>query len=77
MANRILEMLQKEEADYHPLVAIHRLAKKTDDERLMFDCHKTLASYVESQRRSVEIKSEDGSELVHLSINIGGEEDEG
>lgn len=74
--SRILSLLQKEAGgEYHPLVAILQIAKKTDDQRLEYDCHKTLATYVESQRRSVEIKSEDGSELVHLSINIGGDDD--
>lgn len=71
--SRILSLLQKEEVDYHPLVSIHRLSARTQDERLEFDCHKTIAKYVESERRSVEIKTEDGAELVHLNIVVDGE----
>lgn len=69
---RILEMLQKEEANYHPLVAIHRLSSTTQDDRLAFDCHRTIAKYVESERRSIEIKTEDGAELVNLNIKVDG-----
>lgn len=74
--SRILDLLQKEEADYHPLVSIHRLSARTKDDRLAFDCHRTIAKYVESERRSVEIKTEDGSELVNLNILISGDDDE-
>ena len=73
--SRILDMLQKEEPNYHPLVAIHRLTKETEDQRLQFDCHRTIAKYVESERRSIEVKTEDGAELVHLHINLGNDVD--
>jgi hypothetical protein len=71
MSGRILEMLQKEEENYHPLVAIHRISAKTEDQRLAFDCHRTIAKYVEAERKSIDIKTEDGAELVHLTIDVG------
>ena len=71
--SRILDLLQREEADYHPLVSIHRISAKTQDDRLAYDCHRTIAKYVESERRSIEIKTEDGAELVNLNIMIDGD----
>lgn len=71
--SRILEMLQANEPNYHPLVAIHKIALRAgDDLRLELDCHKEIAKYVEAQRKTIDVKSEDGAELVHLSINVGG-----
>lgn len=67
-------MLQKEEENYHPLVSIHRIAGRAGpDLRLELDCHRTIAKYVEAERKSVDIKTEDGAELIHLSINVDGE----
>lgn len=71
--SRILDLLQREEADYHPLVSIHRISAKTQDDRLAYDCHRTIAKYVESERRSIEIKTEDGAELINLNIMIDGD----
>lgn len=68
--SRILDMLQKEEAGYHPLVSIHRISVKTQDDRLAYDCHRTIAKYVESERRSIEIKTDDGAELINLNILV-------
>jgi len=70
----------REDADdstYHPLVSIHKITRETaTDARLSYDCHKTIAKYVESERKSVEIKSADGAELVHMTIDIGGADDD-
>lgn len=74
MSSRILDLLQKEDKDYHPLVSIHRLSAKTQDERLQFDCHRTIAKYVEAERKSIDVKTEDGAELIRLNINIGEDE---
>lgn len=69
--SRILKMLQEEKKDYHPLVSILKIAHKSDaDLRLQYDCHKTIAKYVEAERRSVDIKTDDGSELISLNINV-------
>lgn len=73
MSQRILDMLNQVEPDYHPLVSILKVAKEDkSDARLRFDCHREIAKYVEAQRRSVDVKSGDGSELVSLSITIDG-----
>jgi hypothetical protein len=69
--SRILEMLQAKVPEYHPLVSILEISQgEHADGRLQLDCHKTIAKYVESERRSVEIKTEDGAELVHLRISV-------
>lgn len=71
-------MLQEVEghSGYHPLVSILRITDEcmVDDHRLKLDCHKAIAKYVEAERKSVDIKSEDGSELIKLVINVDGEE---
>lgn len=72
--SRILDMLQKEEENYHPLVAIHGISRRCgEDLRLELDCHRTIAKYVEAERKSIDVKTEDGAELVHLIINVGDE----
>jgi hypothetical protein len=71
-------MLQAEDPSYHPLKSILRIAtEESSDNRLKFDCHRTIARYVESERKSVEIKSADGAELVHMVIDIGEDSDVG
>ena len=72
MSNRIIEMLQEASGNsqYHPLVSILEISDRTEDDRLAFDCHKTIAKYVESERRSIDIKSQDGYELVNLVVNL-------
>jgi len=52
---RVLQLLQAEYPSYHPLIAVAKLAHSTDDERLEFDCHKTLSRYVEPELKSVEV----------------------
>jgi len=72
---RILDMLQERKPGYHPLVSILELTDEcmVDDHRLKLDCHKAIAKYVEAERKSVDIKSEDGSELIKLIINVDDE----
>lgn len=70
--SRVLEMLQAVEPGYHPLVSILRIARKSgEDLRLELDCHRTIVKYVEAERKSIDIKTEDGAELVRLNINVG------
>jgi len=52
---RVLELLQEKYPEYHPLIAVAKLAHSTEDERLEFDCHKTLSRYVEPELKSVEV----------------------
>lgn len=53
--DRVLELLQSEYPQYHPLIAVARLAHSTEDDRLEFDCHKVLAEFVEPKLKSVEV----------------------
>lgn len=70
--SRILEMLQKEEPGYHPLVSILRISQRDDaDLRVQLDCHRAIAKYVEAERKSIDVKTEDGAELIRLNINVG------
>ncbi len=71
MSSRILEMLHAVEPGYHPLVSILKIARKTQDDRVELDCHRAIAKYVEAERKSIDIKTEDGAELVRLNINVG------
>lgn len=71
--SRILNMLRTpEDPEYHPLVAIKNIADRAGTEdRLEFDCHRTIAKYVEAERKSIDIKTEDGAELIRLSVSLG------
>lgn len=53
--DRVLGLLQEEYPGYHPLIGVAKIAHTTDDERLQFDCHKTLAEFVEPKLKSVEV----------------------
>ena len=74
--SRILDMLQERKPGYHPLVSILEITDEclVDDYRLKLDCHKAIAKFVEAERKSVDIKSEDGSELIKLVINVDGDD---
>lgn len=55
----LLNLIQREYPGYHPLVAIARLAHSDNaatDYKFAFDCHKTLAEYVEPKLKSIEVK---------------------
>jgi len=57
----LLAMLQKEYPSYHPLVSIARIAHdQAADLKLQFECHKTIAKYVEPELKSLEVKGELG-----------------
>lgn len=57
----LLQAMQTEYLGYHPLISILRIAHHEaaiDDLRLQFDCHKTIARYIEPELKSVEVKAE-------------------
>lgn len=57
--SHVLSAIQMHYPDYHPLVAIAHLAHSNDadvDARLKFDCHRTIAKYVEPELKSLEVK---------------------
>ena len=52
----IMSMLRAEYPNYHPLLSIARLAHaEGQDPRLVFDCHKVIAKYVEPELKSIEV----------------------
>jgi hypothetical protein len=61
----LVTMLHAEFPNYHPLLSIARLAHHEDaDLRLQFECHKTIAKYIESELKSVEVKGDIREEKV-------------
>lgn len=66
----LLGMLQKEFPNYHPLISIARIAHHGDaDLKLQFECHKTIAKYVEPELKSLEVKGEiNGRHRVSVSL---------
>lgn len=66
----LLGMIQKEFPAYHPLISIARIAHHGDaDLKLQFECHKTIAKYVEPELKSIEVKGEiTGRHRVSVSL---------
>jgi len=55
--SRVLDAIRMYYPDYHPLVSIAHIAHTVpNDPRLQFDCHKTIAQYVEPALKSLEVK---------------------
>jgi len=74
MNERVLSMLQGIEPDYHPLISILKIsADPGADLRLRFDCHRTIARYVEPELRTIEIKPKDDGNLFSMKIDIAKE----
>ena len=64
-SSALVTMLHAEFPNYHPLLSIARLAHHEDaDLRLQFECHKTIAKYLEPELKSVEVKGEIREEKV-------------
>jgi len=58
---RVLAMIRKEFPEYHPILAIARLAhgeESKEDLRLQLECHKTIVKYVQPELKSVEVRAE-------------------
>ena len=56
-----LELVQREFPQYHPLVALTRLAHRTEvmmDPKLELEVHKAILPYVSAKLSSVEVKHE-------------------
>ena len=55
----LLDMLRQEFPAYHPLVSIARIAHHGDaDLKLQFECHRTIAKYIEPELKSLEVRGE-------------------
>lgn len=58
--NPLLAMIRMEYPDYHPLIAIARLAHKpavAEDPKLELECHKAILKYTEPELKSIEVKA--------------------
>jgi hypothetical protein len=61
MGDKVLALIRTEFPEYHPLLAIARLAhheKVKEDPRLALECHKTLVKYVTPELKSIEVKAD-------------------
>ena len=60
-AENALDIIQREYPQYHPLIALARLAHRKeviDEPRLEFEVHKAILPYVTPKLSSVEVKAE-------------------
>lgn len=72
----VLAMIQQKYPGYHPLMSIAEIAHNPDpliDWELRFQCHKTIAKYVEPELKSVTIGT--GDDKRRVTISMFGEED--
>ena len=64
-SSALVAMLHAEFPNYHPLLSIARIAHHQDaDLKLQFECHKTIAKYLEPELKSVEVKGDMREEKV-------------
>lgn len=78
----VLDMIQSKYPGYHPLMAIADIANapvgtpETKDITwdLRFQCHKTIARFVEPELKSLEVKNTDNRRNV--TITLFGEDDD-
>ena len=74
--DQLLGMIQAEFPSYHPLLAIARIGHHGEaDLKLQFECHKTIAKYVEPELKSLEVKGELGHRH-RVSVSLFGEAQE-
>lgn len=68
--DELLGLIQRHYPGYHPLIAITHIAHNQDaDLRLQYDCHKTIAKYIEPELKSLEVKAEiNGARRVKVSL---------
>lgn len=66
----MLALIQSHYPGYHPLIAITHIAhNEAADLRLQYDCHKTIAKYIEPELKSLEVKAEiNGARRVSVSL---------
>ena len=86
VSNKILDLIQEEFPDYHPLLSLARIAHKTEDRvnegeetaslKLQFECHQTIAKYTESQLKSVEVKANVKTDFGHLRVSVTKDDDD-
>lgn len=70
----LLGMIRAEFPAYHPLLSIARIAHADGaDMKLQFECHKTIAKYVEPELKSLEVKGELGHRH-RVSVSLFGDQ---
>lgn len=55
---QLMQALQNRYPGYHPLISIAEIAHTSEDLKLQFECHKTIAKYIEPELKSVEVVTE-------------------
>ena len=69
--NKVLDLIRESYPNYHPLVSIAHIAHDAEgDKRLELECHKTIAKYVESELKSVEVKGHIDHEINTLRVIV-------
>ena len=66
----LLAAIQQRYPNYHPLIAIAEIAhSKEADLELQFQCHKTIAKYIEPELKAVEVKTDiNDRSIVKVSL---------
>lgn len=69
--NAILEMIREKHPDYHPLLALADMAHEPGvEDRIKFQCHQTIAKYVESELKSIEVKGTHRVDFGLLQVKV-------
>lgn len=66
----LLAAIQQRYPNYHPLIAIAEIAHSSEASLdLQFQCHKTIAKYIEPELKAVEVKTESNEKnLVRVTL---------
>lgn len=72
-SKHLLDAIRLKYPNYHPLVAIAEIAHSDQAPiDLKFQCHKTIAKYIEPELKAVEVRSEN-NERSRVSVTLFGE----
>lgn len=75
--DRLLEMIQADHPNYHPVLSLAEIATDIDnDVRVRLDANKAILPYVEAQLKSVEIKGDGNSDFGVLRVILGNEKED-
>lgn len=74
--DELRERLAAEYPGYHPVIAMARMAHRTQNIALQFACHKEIARYIEPQLKAVEVKGsiDVGTGVMRIPSGVSGEE---
>lgn len=72
-SKQLLDAIRLKYPNYHPLIAIAEIAHSDQaDLELQFQCHKTIAKYIEPELKAIEVKNET-SERSKVTVTLFGE----